>query len=65
MATWADTYLAMIYECEKRHKAMTPEECDFVADMRKSVEDGNPPTSEYIEYLNQLRTRLLNPPENP
>ena len=51
MTTWADEYLTLLEDCEKRSERLTDWECGFVDSLQRQIADGRRPTPKQIETL--------------
>lgn len=54
MTTWADEYITMIEDCEKRDERLTEWECGFVDSLRRQIEQGRRPTQKQIDALDTV-----------
>ena len=57
MASWAEEYLTLIEDCEKRESRLTDWERGFMDSLRASVESGHHPTHKQIEKLDAIWER--------
>jgi hypothetical protein len=57
MSTWADEYLTMLDDCEKREERLTDWERGFVDSLRRQIEDGRRPSAKQIEALDNCWER--------
>lgn len=51
MATWADEYITLIEDCEKREERLTDWERTFIDSLRRQIEDGRRPSPKQIDSL--------------
>lgn len=51
MTTWADEYLQLLDDCEKREDRLSDWERGFVDSLRRQIEQGRRPTTKQIETL--------------
>lgn len=51
MTTWADEYLTLLEDCEKREERLNDWERGFVDSLRRQIEEGRRPTPKQIEAL--------------
>lgn len=58
METWADEYLTMIEDCEKRESRLTEWEVGFVDSIRNRLEQEKPLSQKQIETLENLWDRV-------
>jgi ferritin-like metal-binding protein YciE len=54
MTTWADAYLTMLDDCEKRESQLTDWERGFVDSLHHQIEQGSRPTVKQIETLDSV-----------
>jgi hypothetical protein len=54
MTAWADEYLTLIEDCEKRSERLTPWECGFIDSLQRQIEDDRGPTPKQIETLESI-----------
>lgn len=54
MTTWADQYLTMLEDCEKREANLTDWERGFVDSLRRKIENGFRPSPKQIEALDNV-----------
>jgi hypothetical protein len=54
MGTWADEYLTLIQDCEKRDECLTEWELHFVDSLRRQIEDGKRPTEKQSDKLDGI-----------
>jgi hypothetical protein len=57
MTTWADEYLTMLDDCEKRESRLTDWERSFVDSLRRQIEQGRRPSAKQIETLDSCWAR--------
>lgn len=57
MNTWADEYLTLLDDCEKRESRLTAWERAFVDAMRNQIEAGRRPSNKQIEALDVVWER--------
>lgn len=50
---WADEYLTLLDDCEKREERLSDWERGFVDSLRKQLEQGRRPSSKQIEALDK------------
>jgi hypothetical protein len=51
MSTWADEYLTLLEDCEKRDERLSEWELQFVDSLRRQIEDGKRPTEKQVDKL--------------
>ena len=51
MSTWADEYLVLIDDCEKREERLSDWERGFIDSLRRQIENGRRPSPKQIESL--------------
>lgn len=54
MATWADEYLTMLEDCERRSAKLTDWECQFVDSLQRQIAQGRRPTEKQISTLDNV-----------
>jgi hypothetical protein len=54
MTTWADEYLTLIEDCEKRSERLNGWECGFIDSLKRQVLDDKGPTTKQIEILDRI-----------
>ncbi len=54
MATWADEYLTLIADCEKRSERLNGWECGFIDSLQRQIYDDRGPTPKQIEILDRI-----------
>jgi hypothetical protein len=54
MATWADEYLTLLDDCEKREERLSDWERGFVDSLRHQIEEGKRPTVKQIDALDRV-----------
>lgn len=57
MTTWADEYLTLLDDCEKRESRLNDWERGFVDSLRRQIEQGRRPTAKQIETLSNTWER--------
>lgn len=58
MTTWADEYLTMLDDCERRESRLTDWERTFVDSLRDQITRGHRPSPKQIETLDNLWERV-------
>lgn len=58
MATWADEYLTMVEDCEKRESRLTPWEMRFIDSIRNSLERDKLLSVKQTETLDRIWERV-------
>lgn len=58
MNTWADEYITLIEDCEKREEKLTDWERSFVDSLRRQIEDGHRPSPKQIDALDAAWERV-------
>ena len=58
MTTWADEYLRMLDDCEKRESRLTDWERGFVDSLRAQIGRGRPPSPKQTETLDTIWERV-------
>ena len=53
MTTWADEYLTLIEDCEKREGQLSDWQRTFIDSMRRQLEAGRRPTPKQIDALDE------------
>jgi hypothetical protein len=61
MTTWADEYMTMLEDCEKRSEKLTDWECSFVDSLQRQIADGRRPSAKQVETLEQAMSKKTNP----
>lgn len=56
--TWADEYLTMLEDCERRSEKLNDWECGFVDSLQRQIEDGRRPTPPQVETLENIWERV-------
>jgi hypothetical protein len=51
MSTWADEYITLIEDCEKREERLSDWERNFIDSLRRQIEQGRRPTQKQIDCL--------------
>lgn len=54
MTTWADEYLTLLEDCEKREGRLSDWERGFVDSLRRQIEGGRRPTKPQLEMLDEV-----------
>ena len=57
MTTWADEYVTMLEDCEKRSEKLTDWECGFVDSGLRGVADGRRPIAKQVETRDNVWER--------
>lgn len=57
MTTWADEYVQLIDDCEKREGLLTDWERTFCDSLRRQLEEGRRPTPKQIDALDRAWER--------
>ena len=57
MTTWADEYLELLDDCEKRSERLSDWELGFVDSLRRQIEQGHRPSVKQIESLDKAWER--------
>ena len=57
MTTWADEYVTMLDDREKREDRLTDWERGFVDSLRRQIEAGRRPSPKQIEFLDSMWER--------
>lgn len=55
--TWADEYITLIEDCEKRESRLNDWERSFIDSLRNQLEQGRRPTAKQIETLDTIWER--------
>lgn len=58
MSGWADEYLTMIEDCEKRESRLTEWEVEFIDSIRSQLENARPLTEKQTETLDRIWDRV-------
>lgn len=58
MSSWADEYLTMVEDCEKRESRLTEWEVEFVDSIRSQLENDRPLTEKQTETLDRIWDRV-------
>jgi hypothetical protein len=58
MSGWADEYLTMIEDCEKRESRLTEWEVEFIGSIRSQLENDRPLTEKQTETLDRIWDRV-------
>lgn len=56
--SWADEYLTMIDDCEKRESKLSEWEENFISSVRMQIENGRTPSPKQIETLERIWDRV-------
>lgn len=57
MSTWADEYITLLDDCEKREERLTDWERTFVDSLRAQITEGRRPTTKQIDALDRAWER--------
>lgn len=57
MSAWADEYITLLDDCEKREERLTDWERGFVDSLRRQIEQDRRPTTKQIETLDTIWER--------
>ncbi len=57
MTTWADEYVTMLEDCEKRSEKLPGWECGFVDSLQRQIADGRRPSAKQVETLDNICER--------
>ena len=57
MSTWADEYMTMLDDCEKRSDKLTGWECGFVDSLQRQIAEGRRPSPKQVETLDNIWER--------
>lgn len=57
MTTWADEYITLLDDCEKREGRLTDWERGFVDSLRTQIEQGRRPSTKQIDTLDNIWER--------
>jgi hypothetical protein len=57
VSTWADEYITLLDDCEKREERLTDWERTFVDSLRRQITEGRRPTPKQIEALDRAWER--------
>ena len=57
MSAWADEYITLLDDCEKREERLTDWERGFVDSLRRQIEQDRRPTAKQIETLDTIWER--------
>lgn len=57
MSTWADEYMTLLDDCEKRSEKLSDWECEFVDSLQRQLAEGRRPSAKQIETLDKLWER--------
>lgn len=58
MTTWADEYVTLLDDCEKREDRLSDWERGFVDSLRRQIEQGRRPSPKQIDTLDSLWERV-------
>lgn len=53
-ANWADEYITLVEDCEKREERLTDWERTFIDSIRSQLENGRRPTQKQIDVLDNI-----------
>ena len=51
MSTWADEYMTMLEDCERRSERLSDWECQFVDSLQRQIAEGRRPSAKQIDTL--------------
>lgn len=54
MESWADEYLTLVEDCERRESRLTDWERQFIDSIRRQLEEGRRPSKTQIEKLDEV-----------
>lgn len=54
MTAWADEYVTLLEDCERRSEKLTDWELGFVDSLQRQLADGRRPTTKQIETLDRV-----------
>lgn len=57
MTTWADEYVTLLEDCEKRSERLSDWECGFVDSLSRQIAEGRRPSAKQIETLDNIWER--------
>ena len=57
MTTWADEYVTILEDREKRSEKLTDWECGFVDSLQRQIADGRRPSAKQVDALDNLWER--------
>jgi hypothetical protein len=57
MTTWAEPYITLLDDCEKREERLTDWELGFVDSLRRQIEQGRRPSPKQTETLDTVWER--------
>lgn len=57
MSSWADEYITLIEDCEKREGRLSDWERNFIDSLRRQIEAGRRPSAKQIETLSDTWER--------
>lgn len=55
--SWADEYITLLEDCEKRSERLSDWECGFVDSLQRQLTEGRRPTAKQIETLDTIWER--------
>ena len=58
MSGWADPYLELLADCEKRESRLTDWERGFVDSLSKQIANDRRPTAKQVETLDEIWERV-------
>lgn len=54
MSTWADEYLTLLEDCERRSDKLSDWECGFVDSLQRQLSEGRRPSAKQIATLDRV-----------
>lgn len=57
MTTWADEYLTLLEDCEKRSESLSDWELGFVDSLQRQLAEGRRPSPKQVETLDNIWER--------
>lgn len=54
MTTWADEYVTLLEDCEKRSESLSDWELGFVDSLQRQLAEGRRPSEKQIETLDRV-----------
>ena len=57
MSTWADEYLTLLEDCERRSERLSEWELGFVDSLQRQLSEGRRPSAKQAETLNTIWER--------
>lgn len=57
MTTWAEPYITLLDDCEKRSERLNDWECGFVDSLQRQIAEGRRPTPKQVETLDRIWER--------